>query len=73
MDEKGEWRRLYNVNFTVCTVHIILSNIICVIKSRGLKWACHTAGTKAVRSALNILKGKLTGKTPFLEVDGRTI
>ena len=45
-------------NFTVCTVHLILS----VIKSRRLRWAGHVASMKEGRSVYNIVTGKRAGK-----------
>ena len=39
-------------------------NIVRVIKSRRLRWAGHVARMEEGRSAINILTGKPTGKSP---------
>ena len=65
------WRRLHNEE-----LHNLYrsSNIVRVIKSRALRWTGHVARMEEGRSALKILTGKPTGKTPLgLGVDGRKI
>ena len=42
-----------------------LPNIVRVIKSRRLRWAGHVARMEEGRSALKIVTGKPTGKTPL--------
>ena len=55
-DEIGEWRRLHNEEI----YSLYRSpNIVRVIKSRILRWACHVGRTEEGRSALKILKGSL--------------
>ena len=41
------------------------SNIVRVIKSRGLRWAGHEARIEAGRSAFKILTSTLSGKRPL--------
>ena len=61
----GEWRKLYNeeLNDLYCS-----TNIVWVIKSRGMKWAGHVARMGDRRDAYRALVGKPERKRPL----GRT-
>jgi hypothetical protein len=52
---KGEWRRLYNKELYA---QYFSPNIICVIKSRRLRWAGHVACMGERRGAYRALVGK---------------
>jgi hypothetical protein len=71
-DENGEWKRLHNEE-----LHSLYSspNIIRIINSRRLRWACHIARMEEGRRDFKILTSKPTGKrlSAKLEVDGRKI
>ena len=60
-DENGEWRRLPNEE-----LHSLYRspNIVSVIKSRRLRWACHVARIESM-NAFMVLTGKNTGKIPL--------
>jgi hypothetical protein len=55
----GEWRRLHNKELYVL---YSLPNIICMIKSRRLRWAGHVARMWAIISECRVLMGKLEGR-----------
>jgi hypothetical protein len=69
---EGGWRRLHNEELH--KLHMS-SNIIRVIKSRGMRWARHVARMGEVRNVYTILNGNLKGKdhSEDLSVDGRLI
>jgi hypothetical protein len=55
----GEWRRLHNEEFN----NLYSSpNIICVIKSRGMRWAGHVGRMEDRRGGFRVLVGKPAGK-----------
>jgi hypothetical protein len=58
----GDWRRLHNEEF-----HDLYSspNIICVIKSRRLRWAGHIVCMKEKRNAYRVLLRKPEGNRPL--------
>jgi len=58
----GEWRKLYNeeLNDLYCS-----TNIVWVIKSRGMKWAGHVARMGDRRDAYRALVGKPERKRPL--------
>ena len=58
-----EWRRLHSEEF-----HSLFRslNIVRVIKSTKLRWACHVARMEEGRSSFKILTGKPTGKSPLV-------
>ena len=57
--ENREWRRLHNEELD--SVYRS-SNIVRVIKSRGLRWTGHVVRMEEDRSTFNILSGIPTGK-----------
>jgi len=57
----GEWRRLHNEEL----YDLYLPNIICVIKSRKMRWAGHVERTEDTRGAYRDLVGRPKGKRPF--------
>ena len=61
-DENGEWRRLHDEE-----LHTLYrsSNMIRVIKSTRLRWACHIARMEEGKTAFKILTGKPTGNRPL--------
>ena len=61
-DEEGEWRRLHNEE-----LHSLYRslNIVRVIKSRRLRWACPVARMEEGGSAFKMLTGTPTGKRPL--------
>ena len=71
-DENEKWRRLHNKKL-YSLYHS--PNIVRIIKSRRLRWACHIARMEECRSAFKILTGTPTRKRPSegLGIDGRTI
>jgi len=58
----GEWRKLHKeeLNDLYCS-----PNIICVIKSRRMRWAGHVARTKERNGAQRVLAGKFEGNRPL--------
>ena len=58
----GEWTKLHNVELNVLYSS---SNIIWVIKSRGMRWAGHVARMSERRGVYSVLVGKPEGKRPL--------
>ena len=58
----GEGRKLHNeeLNDLYCS-----SNIVRVIKSRGMRWVGHVARMEERRGSYRVLVGKPEGKRPF--------
>jgi hypothetical protein len=54
---KGEWRKLHNEEFNDLNSS---SNIVCVIKSRRMRWAGHVANMGARRGYTVFWRGKRT-------------
>ena len=57
-----EWRRLHSeeLNDLYCS-----PNIVRVIKSRRMRWACHAARRVGGRGVYRVLVGKPEGKRPL--------
>jgi len=68
----GEWRKLHKeeVNDMYCS-----TNIVWVIKSRGMSWAGHVTGMGERKGVNRVSVGKPEGKRPLGRpvVDGRII
>jgi hypothetical protein len=63
MDEvMGEWRRVHN---NVLNDLFSSPNIVCVIKSRRMRWAGHVTRMGEERGVCRVLVGKLEGKRPL--------
>jgi len=58
----GEWRRLHNEE-----LNDLYSppNIVCVIKSRRMRWAGHVAHMGKEKGVYRVLVGKQEGKRPL--------
>ena len=50
---------------SIMTNFIVSPNVVRVIKSRRLRWACHVAKIEEGISAFKFLAGKPTGKRPL--------
>jgi len=61
-EERGEWRKLHNVE--LCDLYYS-SSIVRVIKSRRMRWAGHVARMGERRGVYRVLVGKLKGKGPL--------
>ena len=61
-DENGDWRRLHNEKLLNL---YRLPNIVKVINFRRLRWTGHVARILEVKSALEMLTIKPTGKRPL--------
>jgi hypothetical protein len=61
-EEDGSWRKLHNDE-----LHSLYSstNIISVIKSRGMRWAGHVARMGEGRGVYRVLVGKPEGRRPL--------
>jgi hypothetical protein len=59
------WRRLHSEELRNVYVS---PNVIRVIKSRRVRWACHVTRVREMRNVYRILVGKAEGKIPL----GRT-
>jgi len=58
----GEWRKLHNEELNDLYYS---PNIICVIKSRRMRWTGYVANMKERNSAYRVLEGKFEGKRPL--------
>jgi len=61
-DVTGEWRKLYDEELRDL---YSLPNIVCVVKSRRMRWAGHVARMREGRGVHRILVGKPVGKIPL--------
>jgi hypothetical protein len=61
-EEDGSWRTLHNDE-----LHNLYysPNIVRVIKSRGMRWAGHSAGLEEGRGVYRVLVGRPEGKRPL--------
>jgi len=59
---KGEWRKLHNEELND---PYSSPNIVCVIKSRRMRWAGHVARMGERRGIYRVLVGKPEGKRPL--------
>ena len=59
-EEKSEWRKLHNEELTDLYSS---RNIIQVIKSRRMRWACHVVRMGDRRGGYRVLVEKLEGKS----------
>jgi hypothetical protein len=58
----GEWRRLHNEELSDL---YSLANIVCVVKSRKMRWAGHMARIGEGRGVHRVLVGKPEGNRPL--------